>query len=218
MSLRGAPPYMFRHTFASDWLANGGSEGDLMRLARRADQGGWSTSTGRTLRRPAGPGRQAANRRDVVLSENPVGGDSTARRLAGAGKAARRLPRGTRWSRGTLPATRARSASAPTGRLAPHFGLEPLPECCRRPDVRLARGSRPDELAHLLKLCHQDLALNSEFRAGSAPACRVRPAPRPTAAAAPAGSPRSVHASGSVICPLTPPEHTKTVSAPRRLE
>jgi hypothetical protein len=31
-------------------------------------------------------------------------------------------------------------------------------------------------------------------------------------------SPRSVHASGSVICPLTPPEHTKTVSAPRFLE
>jgi hypothetical protein len=31
------------------------------------------------------------------------------------------------------------------------------------------------------------------------------------------GSPRSVHASGSVICPLTPPEHKKTVSAPRRL-
>jgi fatty-acyl-CoA synthase len=31
------------------------------------------------------------------------------------------------------------------------------------------------------------------------------------------GSPRSVHALGSVICPLTPPEHTKTVSAPRRL-
>jgi integrase/recombinase XerD len=30
-------PHMFRHTFASDWLANGGSEGDLMRLA------GWRT-------------------------------------------------------------------------------------------------------------------------------------------------------------------------------
>jgi hypothetical protein len=32
------------------------------------------------------------------------------------------------------------------------------------------------------------------------------------------GSPRFVHASGSVICPLTPPEHTSTVSAPRFLE
>jgi site-specific recombinase XerD len=30
-------PHMFRHTFASDWLSNGGSEGDLMRLA------GWRT-------------------------------------------------------------------------------------------------------------------------------------------------------------------------------
>ena len=28
---------MFRHTFANDWLASGGSEGDLMRLA------GWRT-------------------------------------------------------------------------------------------------------------------------------------------------------------------------------
>src|SRR6266496_790844 len=30
------------------------------------------------------------------------------------------------------------------------------------------------------------------------------------------GSPRSVHAWGSVIWPLTPPEQTNTVSAPRR--
>lgn len=30
-------PHMFRHTFANDWLSNGGSEGDLMRLA------GWRT-------------------------------------------------------------------------------------------------------------------------------------------------------------------------------
>jgi integrase/recombinase XerD len=30
-------PHMFRHTFASDWLSNGGSEGDLIRLA------GWRT-------------------------------------------------------------------------------------------------------------------------------------------------------------------------------
>jgi integrase/recombinase XerD len=30
-------PHIFRHTFASDWLSNGGSEGDLMRLA------GWRT-------------------------------------------------------------------------------------------------------------------------------------------------------------------------------
>src|SRR5208283_3600900 len=33
----------------------------------------------------------------------------------------------------------------------------------------------------------------------------------------PAGSPRSVHACGSVICPLSPPAQTNTVSAPRRL-
>jgi hypothetical protein len=33
----------------------------------------------------------------------------------------------------------------------------------------------------------------------------------------PGGSPRSVHACGSVICPLTPPAQTNTVSAPRRL-
>jgi integrase/recombinase XerD len=30
-------PHMFRHNFANDWLSNGGSEGDLMRLA------GWRT-------------------------------------------------------------------------------------------------------------------------------------------------------------------------------
>jgi len=30
-------PHMFRHTFANDWLSNGGAEGDLMRLA------GWKT-------------------------------------------------------------------------------------------------------------------------------------------------------------------------------
>jgi site-specific recombinase XerD len=30
-------PHMFRHTFANDWLSNGGSEGDLMRLT------GWKT-------------------------------------------------------------------------------------------------------------------------------------------------------------------------------
>lgn len=30
-------PHMFRHTFASEWLENGGNEGDLMRLA------GWSS-------------------------------------------------------------------------------------------------------------------------------------------------------------------------------
>ena len=30
-------PHMLRHTFASDWLSNGDSEGDLMRLA------GWRT-------------------------------------------------------------------------------------------------------------------------------------------------------------------------------
>src|SRR6266702_2174412 len=33
----------------------------------------------------------------------------------------------------------------------------------------------------------------------------------------PGGSPRSVHACGSVICPLNPPAQTNTVSAPRRL-
>jgi integrase len=30
---------MLRHTFASDWLSNGGSEGDLMRLT------GWKSRT-----------------------------------------------------------------------------------------------------------------------------------------------------------------------------
>jgi integrase len=32
-------PHMFRQSFANDWLSNGGSEGDLMRLA------GWRTTT-----------------------------------------------------------------------------------------------------------------------------------------------------------------------------
>jgi len=34
---RQVHPHMFRHTFANDWLSNGGAEGDLMRLA------GWKT-------------------------------------------------------------------------------------------------------------------------------------------------------------------------------
>ena len=32
-------PHQFRHTFAHQWLADGGSEGDLMRLA------GWRSRT-----------------------------------------------------------------------------------------------------------------------------------------------------------------------------
>lgn len=33
VGLKGLHPHIFRHTFAHDWLANGGSEGDLMKLA-----------------------------------------------------------------------------------------------------------------------------------------------------------------------------------------
>ena len=36
---RGLHPHLFRHTFAHQWLAEGGSEGDLMRLA------GWRSRT-----------------------------------------------------------------------------------------------------------------------------------------------------------------------------
>jgi site-specific recombinase XerD len=32
LGLRNQHPHMFRHAFANDWLSNGGSEGDLMRL------------------------------------------------------------------------------------------------------------------------------------------------------------------------------------------
>jgi site-specific recombinase XerD len=32
-NIDGLHPHVFRHTFSHDWLANGGSEGDLMRLA-----------------------------------------------------------------------------------------------------------------------------------------------------------------------------------------
>jgi hypothetical protein len=48
----------------------------------------------------------------------------------------------------------------------------------------------------------------------SAPAAASPPADSRRATG---GSPRSVHACGRVICPLTPPAHTNTVSAPRRL-
>lgn len=39
VGIAGLHPHMFRHTFAHDWLVNGGQERDLMRLA------GWSTPT-----------------------------------------------------------------------------------------------------------------------------------------------------------------------------
>ena len=52
-------PHMFRHTFANDWLSNGGSEGDLMRLA------GWRSQVhGRPLRgRHGRPAARDAKRR-----------------------------------------------------------------------------------------------------------------------------------------------------------
>ena len=37
--LEGIHPHIFRHTFAHQWLAQGGNEGDLMRLA------GWRSRT-----------------------------------------------------------------------------------------------------------------------------------------------------------------------------
>jgi integrase/recombinase XerC len=39
IGLSGLHPHQLRHTFAHEWLAQGGSEGDLMRIA------GWKSGT-----------------------------------------------------------------------------------------------------------------------------------------------------------------------------
>src|SRR6266567_3467312 len=103
---------------------------------------------------------------------------------------------------------------------------------CSAPPSRAARARRRDSSrrvgmpARLIPVSFFCSLITKEYvaaRHDNQRLCSARVA-APSAASPPAdsrpgpgGSPRSVHACGSVICPLNPPAQTNTVSAPRRL-
>ena len=123
------------------------------------------------------------------------------------------------------------AAGAPAARLAaparllgqrPGQHLLHVAEPGRRraaPGQQLPRGQAPEIVLvcfHHTRVCRCQAPQSTTFGSHGS-ACRAPASPSADSRRGSGGSPRSVHACGSVICPLTPPEHTNTVSAPRRL-